>query len=95
MELNRIIFPAPKCSYTPFTFKKMIWIPRSRFFSIKRFIKPLGESNFPDAYYETRTFKEGENIQQSSNKYYISPLIQPASRAKAYSLSLYPLLRRL
>lgn len=68
MELNRIIFPAPKRSYTAFTFQKLMWIPRSRFFSLKRIVKPLGESNYADTYFESRTFKEGENIQQSSNK---------------------------
>lgn len=54
MELNRIIFPAPIPSYTKETYSNLVWIPRSRYFSLKRFIKPLQTVSFNKSFIETR-----------------------------------------
>ncbi len=39
MDFNRFIFPAPNASYTTFTLERMIWVPRTRFFSMKGLVK--------------------------------------------------------
>jgi hypothetical protein len=39
MEFNSLIFPSPTPSYTAFTLNRLMWIPRSRFFSMKTFVK--------------------------------------------------------
>lgn len=55
MELNRVIFPAPTPGYKKDTFSNLIWIPRSRYFSLKRFIKPLQTISFNESVQETRS----------------------------------------
>ena len=64
MEFNRLVFPAPDPSYTPFTLEKLLWIPRSRFFSLKKFAKKM--DTFENMYFESRTFTEADNIQKQS-----------------------------
>jgi len=46
MDLNRFIFPAPSSSYTPFTLGQLLWIPRTRFFSMKTLIKMDSFENY-------------------------------------------------
>jgi len=46
MDLNRFIFPAPSASYTPFTLGQLLWIPRTRFFSMKTLIKMDSFENY-------------------------------------------------
>ena len=67
MQFNSIIFPSPYPSYSAFTLPNLIWIPRSRFFSLKTIMKSLKESSFSETYFQTRTFNEGENIAKQSN----------------------------
>ena len=35
MELNNLVFPAPSSTYTTSSIQDLLWIPRSKFFSIK------------------------------------------------------------
>ena len=44
MELNNIIFSAPTPSYTLESLKNLIWIPRTRYFSMKRITNNFGSS---------------------------------------------------
>lgn len=55
MELNKIIFPAPTPSYEAATYPNMVWIPRNRFFSLKRFMKPLQSTTFVETYHEAHS----------------------------------------
>ena len=71
MQLNSIIFPAPNPSYTAFSLPSLIWIPRSRFFSLKTIIKSLKTSSFSETYLQTRKNTEDENIAQQSTFYCI------------------------
>jgi len=41
MDFNNLVFPAPSATYTPFTLDKLIWIPRTRFFSMKNLVKSI------------------------------------------------------
>jgi len=41
MDLNNLVFPAPTPTYTPFTLDKLLWIPRTRFFSMKTLVKSI------------------------------------------------------
>ena len=52
MEFNKLVFPSPSPSYTPFSMSNLMWIPRSRFFSFKTIIKTTDK--FQDVLNETR-----------------------------------------
>lgn len=41
MDFNKFIFPAPNSSYTPFDLDQLLWIPRTRFFSMKSLVKSM------------------------------------------------------
>jgi len=41
MELNNFVFPTPTPSYTSTSLNGLIWIPRTRFFSMKSILKDL------------------------------------------------------
>ncbi len=43
MDFNNFIFPAPTASYTQHTLDKLLWIPRTRFFSMKTIVKSMGK----------------------------------------------------
>ena len=55
MDFNTFIFPAPKPSYDETSFENMVWIPRSRYFSLKKFIEPLRTKTFAESYEEIHT----------------------------------------
>lgn len=64
MELNKFVFPAPNPSYTAFTLDRLMWIPRSRFFSFKTLSKNM--DTYENTYLESKTCEDLENIQKSS-----------------------------
>jgi len=60
MNLNKLIFPAPDASYTPFNLEKLLWIPRTRFFSMKTLVKSI--EKFEDFCFSARNLNKPENI---------------------------------
>ena len=59
MDLNKIIFPAPSSNYTPFTLDNLMWIPRTRFFSMKSLVKTMDK--FENYYVESKTSRRSEH----------------------------------
>jgi len=50
MDFNNFIFPAPTPSYTVHSLDKLLWIPRTRFFSMKNIVKSMGKfENYSEA----------------------------------------------
>lgn len=68
MELNQLIFPAPKATYDKTTYSSMVWIPRTRYFSLKRFMDPLKAVSFSEVYEETHFSKEKSDGLRNSFK---------------------------
>lgn len=60
MDLNRLIFPAPDSSYTPFSLENLLWIPRTRFFSMKTLVKTMDK--YEDFYFNSRDINKPENV---------------------------------
>jgi hypothetical protein len=65
MEFNKLVFPAPTPSYTAFTMNKLMWIPRSRFFSFKNIVKTM--EKFEDVISETKTSTEADVTERIAN----------------------------
>ena len=64
MDFNRFIFPAPNASYTPFTLEKMIWVPRTRFFSMKGLVKL--EDSYANYYSNAKDSSRSSDITKQS-----------------------------
>lgn len=64
MDLNKLIFPAPDSSYTPFNLENLLWIPRTRFFSMKTLVKSI--EKFEDFYFSSRNLDRPENVAKQS-----------------------------
>lgn len=71
MELNRIVFPAPTPSYTAFTLNRLMWIPRTRFFSLKTIVPTL--EKFDEVKIETKNiFDSQTNIKSHQSNIFTS-----------------------
>jgi len=60
MDFNKFIFPSPSSSYSPFSLDKLLWIPRTRFFSMKTLVKSM--EKYENYYFNSRNLGKPENI---------------------------------
>ncbi len=65
MDFNKLVFPAPSPSYTAFTLNKLMWIPRSRYFSFKNIVKTM--EKFENVISEVRSTAETESSEKIGN----------------------------
>lgn len=65
MDLNKLIFPAPNSSYTPFSLENLLWIPRTRFFSMKTLVKSMDK--YEDFYLTSRDLNKPENVTKQNH----------------------------
>jgi len=67
MDFNRFIFPAPTPSYTASSLDKILWVPRTRFFSMKSLVKL--QDSYANYYSTPRNSSRSPSMSKQNNSY--------------------------